>query len=90
MIQSRDGTRFKFEPAEMIGIVARCRTDQLKSDVPPQPFIARTENVPHGPRANFFEHSVMTYDRTGHPLARPAGMVGCMSFGVNNPCVPPM
>jgi hypothetical protein len=27
----------------------------------------------------------MTYDRTGHPLARPAGMVGCMSFGVNNP-----
>jgi hypothetical protein len=26
----------------------------------------------------------MTYDRTGHPLARPAGMVGCMSIGVNN------
>ena len=69
MIQSRGGASFQFKTAEMIGVVAGGRPDQLQSYIAPEPFIPRPKNFAHGSGANFFEDSIVTYD-SGQPCAR--------------------
>src|SRR5580700_4076833 len=68
----------------MIGVVIGSRADQLESDIAPQPFIARAKNLAHGSGANFFEHSVVTYDLASHGWGDLAGMLGCIFSAVNH------
>ena len=67
----------------MIGVIAGGRSDQLQSDIAPQPFIPRPKNLAHGSRADFLQDSVVTYDLARHAQVRPAGMLGRIGTAVN-------
>src|ERR1700691_2771529 len=67
----------------MIGIGARTWTNEFNSYVALQPFVSRPENLTHGSGPDFLENSIVTYDPAIH-AQRPAGMLGCVSFAVNN------
>src|ERR1700675_2037096 len=67
----------------MIGIGARAWTNEFKSYVALQPFVSRPENLTHGPGPDFLKNSIVTYDPAIH-AQRSAGMLGCVSFAVNN------
>jgi hypothetical protein len=84
MIQRRRGASFQFETAEMIGVVAGSRPDQLQSYIASQSFVPRPKNLSHGSRADFLEDPVVTYNPIMHVEGRPAGMLGRMSIAVNN------
>src|ERR1700722_19421775 len=67
----------------MIGIGARAWTNEFNSCVALQPFVSRPENLTHGSGPDFLKNSIVTYDPAIH-AQRSAGMLGCVSFAVNN------
>jgi len=67
----------------MIGIGARAWTNEFNSYVALQPFVSRPENLTHGSGPDFLKNSIVTYDPAIH-AQRSAGMLGCVSFAVNN------
>src|ERR1700722_1793471 len=67
----------------MIGIGARAWTNEFESYVALQPFVPRPENLTHGSGPDFLKNSIVTYDPAIH-AQRSAGMLGCVSFAVNN------
>jgi hypothetical protein len=71
MIQSCGGAGLQFKTADMIRIVAGSRTDELKSDITPQPFIPGAENLAHCSSADFLDNSIVTYDPISHVQGRP-------------------
>src|ERR1700729_389996 len=67
----------------MIGIGARTWTNEFNRYVALQPFVSRPENLTHGSGPDFLKNSIVTYDPAIH-AQRSAGMLGCVSFAVNN------
>src|ERR1700722_6413894 len=66
MIQGRGSAGFELKTPQMIWIVTRGWPDYLQSNIASQPLVPRPKHIPHGSRANFFEDSIMTYDRVTH------------------------
>jgi hypothetical protein len=71
MIQGSGSAGFQFKTADVIRFVAGGWTDELKSDITPQPFISCAEDFAHGSRSDFFDHSIMAYDPPSHMQGPP-------------------
>ena len=79
MIKRGGGAGFEFEAAEVIGILAGSRADELESYIASEPFVAGAKDFAHGSGADFFENPVVTYNLVSHTARTPRWHVrgGC-------------
>src|SRR5579863_413192 len=66
MVQRGGGAGFLFEAAQMIGIVAGGRANQLQRDVAAQALVARAKDFAHPPCADSFEDPVVPHELACH------------------------
>ncbi len=66
MVQRGRGPSFLLEAAQMVGVIAGSRPDQLQGNIASQSLVARAKDFAHPSCTDFFEDPVMPHQLAIH------------------------